>query len=140
MRPQFVQRRRWTHAPPISRQSSHPATLSGTSAYSIVSRCVQVVTGGPYTHGLRFPPRAVRCVPARVMTLSIPVVWSDAHRLHQPEAAVWVGVSIAGDELPQRAIAIRAAPRTMGGMIGNVTVRKAPSGLAPRSRALSTIR
>lgn len=43
------------------------------------------------------------------MALSIPVVWSDAHRLHTPETAIWVGVRIDADELPERADRIRAA-------------------------------
>jgi acetoin utilization deacetylase AcuC-like enzyme len=43
------------------------------------------------------------------VALSIPVTWSDAHRLHAPEKAVWVGVPIAADELPERADRIRAA-------------------------------
>ena len=43
------------------------------------------------------------------MALSIPVVWSDAHRLHAPENAVWVGIAIAADELPERADRIREA-------------------------------
>ena len=42
------------------------------------------------------------------MALSIPVVWTDAHRLHDPATAVWIGVPIPADELPQRADAIRA--------------------------------
>ena len=42
------------------------------------------------------------------MALSIPVTWSDAHRLHAPETAVWVGVPIDADELPERAEHIRA--------------------------------
>jgi acetoin utilization deacetylase AcuC-like enzyme len=37
----------------------------------------------------------------------MPVTWSDAHRLHAPESAVWVGVPIAADELPERAELIR---------------------------------
>ena len=41
------------------------------------------------------------------MALSIPVTWSDAHRLHTPETAVWVGVPIDADELPERADRIR---------------------------------
>jgi acetoin utilization deacetylase AcuC-like enzyme len=43
------------------------------------------------------------------VSLSLPVTWSDEHRAHAPEAAVWVGVPIATDELPARAEAIRAA-------------------------------
>jgi acetoin utilization deacetylase AcuC-like enzyme len=43
------------------------------------------------------------------VALSIPVTWSDAHRLHAPETGVWVGVPIDADELPARAEHIRAA-------------------------------
>ena len=43
------------------------------------------------------------------MGLSIPVVWTDSHRLHNPETSVWIGVPIAADELPERAEAIQAA-------------------------------
>ena len=43
------------------------------------------------------------------MPLSIPVTWSEAHRLHAPETAVWVGAAIDADELPERAERIRAA-------------------------------
>jgi acetoin utilization deacetylase AcuC-like enzyme len=39
----------------------------------------------------------------------MPVTWSGAHRLHAPERAVWVGVPIGADELPERADLIRAA-------------------------------
>ena len=43
------------------------------------------------------------------MSLAIPVVWSDRHRLHRPSGEVWVGVRIPGTELPERAERIRAA-------------------------------
>lgn len=43
------------------------------------------------------------------MALSIPVAWSDAHRLHGPASAVWVGLAIPNDETPERAEAIRGA-------------------------------
>ena len=43
------------------------------------------------------------------MALSIPVTWTDAHRLHDPETAVWIGVRVPADELPERAEAIRAS-------------------------------
>ena len=43
------------------------------------------------------------------VALSIPATWSDTHRLHAPETAVWVGVSIETVELPARAERIRAA-------------------------------
>ena len=48
------------------------------------------------------------------MGLSIPVTWSEAHRLHAPETAVWVGVPIDADELPARADRIRAALESAG--------------------------
>ena len=51
------------------------------------------------------------------MALSIPVVWSDAHRLHVPETAIWVGVPIAADELPERADRIRAALEDAGARV-----------------------
>ena len=41
------------------------------------------------------------------MSLSIPVVWSDDHRLHAPDQAVWIGRPLETDELPARAEAIR---------------------------------
>ena len=40
----------------------------------------------------------------------------------------------------ESAMAMSAAPMTVGRMIGSVTVKKARSGEAPRSRALSTTR
>ena len=48
------------------------------------------------------------------MAVSIPVTWTDAHRLHDPETAVWVGVPIPADELPERADAIRGALEEAG--------------------------
>ncbi len=51
------------------------------------------------------------------MALSIPVVWSDAHRLHAPETAVWVGAPIDADELPERADRIRAALEDAGARV-----------------------
>jgi acetoin utilization deacetylase AcuC-like enzyme len=48
------------------------------------------------------------------VALSIPVTWSDAHRLHAPETAVWVGARIDADELPERAELIRAALEEAG--------------------------
>jgi acetoin utilization deacetylase AcuC-like enzyme len=43
------------------------------------------------------------------MTLAMPVVWSDRHRLHEPGGEVWVGVRTPGTEVPERAERIRAA-------------------------------
>ena len=51
------------------------------------------------------------------MGISIPVVWTDAHRLHDPKTAVWIGVPIPTDELPERAEAIRAALEDAGAPI-----------------------
>src|SRR3954452_5732993 len=43
------------------------------------------------------------------MSLSIPVVWSEAQSLHRPESEVWVGVDTPAAEVPARAERIRAA-------------------------------
>jgi acetoin utilization deacetylase AcuC-like enzyme len=51
------------------------------------------------------------------VALSIPVTWSDAHRLHAPETAIWVGVPIEADELPERADRIRAALEDAGAQV-----------------------
>jgi acetoin utilization deacetylase AcuC-like enzyme len=41
------------------------------------------------------------------MSLSLPVVWSDACLLHEPGGEVWIGLPIPGDEVPERAMRIR---------------------------------
>ncbi len=51
------------------------------------------------------------------MALSIPVTWSEEHRLHAPGTAVWIGVPIAADELPERADRIRAALEAVGARV-----------------------
>src|ERR1051325_11691497 len=43
------------------------------------------------------------------MPLSLPVVWSERHRLHQPGGEVWIGIRTPGTEVPERADRIRAA-------------------------------
>ncbi len=43
------------------------------------------------------------------MALSIPVVWSDDHRLHEPDAEIWVGVRTPAAEIAPRAETIREA-------------------------------
>jgi len=48
------------------------------------------------------------------VAIAMPVTWSEAHRLHAPAQAVWVGVSIDADELPQRADLIRTALEDAG--------------------------
>ena len=51
------------------------------------------------------------------MALSIPVTWSDTHRLHAPQTGVWLGVPIDADELPERAERIRAALEESGATV-----------------------
>jgi acetoin utilization deacetylase AcuC-like enzyme len=51
------------------------------------------------------------------VALEIPVVWADAHRLHDPERAVWIGRPIPNDEVPARAEAIRAALEAAGARV-----------------------
>jgi acetoin utilization deacetylase AcuC-like enzyme len=51
------------------------------------------------------------------VALSIPVTWSDAHRLHAPQTGVWLGVPIDADELPERAERIRAALEEAGATV-----------------------
>ncbi len=43
------------------------------------------------------------------MGLSIPLVWSDDHRLHEPNAEIWVGVRTLAAETAPRAETIREA-------------------------------
>ncbi len=40
-------------------------------------------------------------------SLSLPVVWSDRHRGHEPDAEIWVGVRTPAAEVPNRADRIR---------------------------------
>jgi acetoin utilization deacetylase AcuC-like enzyme len=48
------------------------------------------------------------------MALSMPVVWTDDHRLHDPGGEIWVGVRTPGTELPARAERIREALEAHG--------------------------
>ncbi len=43
------------------------------------------------------------------MSLSVPVVSSEAHRRHEPDGEIWVGVRMPGTEVAERAEAIRDA-------------------------------
>ena len=45
---------------------------------------------------------------------TMPVVWSDRHRLHRPGGEVWVGVRTPGTEVPERAELIREALMAAG--------------------------
>ena len=51
------------------------------------------------------------------MALSLPVVWADAHALHDPEVGTWVGVPIPTDELPVRAERIRETLEAAGASV-----------------------
>ena len=44
----------------------------------------------------------------------MPVVWTDAHRSHQPGGEVWIGLPYGADEVPERAEAIRDALQSAG--------------------------
>lgn len=48
------------------------------------------------------------------MSLTIPLLWSDLHRLHEPGGEVFVGVRTPGTELPARADRIRDALEAAG--------------------------
>jgi acetoin utilization deacetylase AcuC-like enzyme len=46
--------------------------------------------------------------------LSLPLVWTDAHRRHVSGGETWIGMRVPGDEVPERAEAIRAALEAAG--------------------------
>jgi acetoin utilization deacetylase AcuC-like enzyme len=48
------------------------------------------------------------------MSISMPVVWDERHRGHAPGAGIWLGVSVPGDEEPERGEALGAALRDAG--------------------------
>jgi len=70
------------------------------------------------------------------VALSIPVTWSNSHRVHAPETAVWVGVSIAADELPARADLIRAALEDAGARVVEAEPHDDETILAVHDRGL----
>jgi len=51
------------------------------------------------------------------VAFSIPLVWTDTHRLHDPTTGVWIGVPIPGDELPDRADRIRGELERAGARV-----------------------
>jgi acetoin utilization deacetylase AcuC-like enzyme len=51
------------------------------------------------------------------VTLTVPIVWSDDHRLHVPGGETWIGMPIAGDEVPERAETIRDALTAAGAQV-----------------------
>jgi acetoin utilization deacetylase AcuC-like enzyme len=46
--------------------------------------------------------------------VSMPIVWDERHRGHAPGAGIWLGVSIPGDEEPERGDALADALRGAG--------------------------
>jgi acetoin utilization deacetylase AcuC-like enzyme len=48
------------------------------------------------------------------VTLSTPFIWSEDCTRHDPKGEVWVGVTIEGTEVAQRAVVIREALREAG--------------------------
>src|SRR4051794_17707505 len=48
------------------------------------------------------------------MPLSMPAVWSERHRLHDPGGEVWIGMRTPGTEVPERVERIRDALEAQG--------------------------
>jgi acetoin utilization deacetylase AcuC-like enzyme len=55
------------------------------------------------------------------MTVRTPVVWSEACLKHEPKGEVWVGVTIEGTEVPERARVIRSAFEAVGAPVTDAT-------------------
>lgn len=70
------------------------------------------------------------------MPLSVPVVWSDACLLHEPGGEVWIGVSIPGDEVPERAVRIRDALVAAGAPVADARTHADDAVLAVHDRQL----
>lgn len=51
------------------------------------------------------------------MTIAMPAVWTDLHRLHTPNAEVWLGVPVAALETPARADVIHDAVVAAGAKV-----------------------
>jgi acetoin utilization deacetylase AcuC-like enzyme len=64
------------------------------------------------------------------MPVSLPVVWNERHRLHEPDGEVWVGVRTPGTEVPERAERIRGAVEAAGAPL--VPAEKHPDEIALR--------
>ena len=70
------------------------------------------------------------------MALSIPLVWSDAHRLHEPGAEIWVGVRTPAVEIGERAERIRAVLTEAGAEVVAAQPHADEAFLAVHDRAL----
>jgi acetoin utilization deacetylase AcuC-like enzyme len=68
--------------------------------------------------------------------LAIPVVWTDAHRLHTPESGIWIGIRIPADEVPERAEAIRTALEEAGAAVVHAEPHSDDALLAVHDREL----
>ena len=70
------------------------------------------------------------------VSIAMPVVYSDRHRLHDPGGEVWVGVRIPGTELPARADRIRAALAETGARVVDAEPQPDDAVLAVHEREL----
>jgi acetoin utilization deacetylase AcuC-like enzyme len=70
------------------------------------------------------------------VTLSLPVVWSDAHRSHRPSGEVWIGLPYPADEVPERAAVIRGALEEAGASVVDAVPHTAEALLAVHDEAL----
>ena len=66
----------------------------------------------------------------------IPLVWSEAHRRHEPSAEIWLGVRTPAVELPARADAIRAELERAGHPVVTATAHPDAALEAVHDRAL----
>ena len=66
----------------------------------------------------------------------MPVVWSDAHRLHEPGGEIWVGVRTLGTEVAERADAIHAALTAAGATFVEAVLHDDSALLRVHSREL----
>jgi acetoin utilization deacetylase AcuC-like enzyme len=64
------------------------------------------------------------------VSLEIPIVWDESHRLHEPGGEVWVGVRTTGTEVPERIERIRDAVLDAGAR--SVRAERAPDEVALR--------
>ena len=66
----------------------------------------------------------------------MPVVWSDAHRLHEPGGEIWVGVRTPGTEVAARADVVRDALTAAGALVVDAVSHDDSAVLAVHSREL----
>jgi len=66
----------------------------------------------------------------------MPIVWSDRHRLHEPDGEIWVGVRTPGTEVPARADSIRAELERAGARVVEAPDAADEAALAVHDRAL----